>query len=235
MHVERTDAAGLHDEDHFALRLLHDRGDRDRPHRGEAGTAGDENDAACMALPEKGAAIRSRQLDAVPGADFLAERRGYQPVRNLSDVKVQHVIVGGAFQRKSRAVGPRRKALKLQLAILAGKIIERLRQFDVDAHHVGRELDGLRHFRRQRHRFGSGLDRNLEIGNDPGLAGMDHVVAAAVAAEHLAVDQAHAAGAADSGAAIVRKIDAVHQCPIEQKLAAIRQKRLVVDRDFANL
>jgi hypothetical protein len=64
---------------------------------------------------------------------------------------------------------------------------------------------------------------------------MDHVVAAAVAAEHLAVDQAHAAGAADSGAAIVRKIDAVHQRPVEQKLAAIRQKRLVVDRDFANL
>ena len=115
------------------------------------------------------------------------------------------------------------------------KVVERLRQFDVDAHHVGRELNGLRHFRRQRHRLGSGLDRNLEIGDDSGLAGMDHVVAAAVAAEHLAVDQAHAAGAADSGAAIVRKIDAVHQRPIEQQLAAIRQKRLVVDRDFANL
>jgi hypothetical protein len=39
---------------------------------------------------------------------------------------------------------------------------------------------------------------------------MDHVVAAAVAAEYLAVDEAHAAGAADSGAAIVRQIDAVY-------------------------
>jgi hypothetical protein len=64
---------------------------------------------------------------------------------------------------------------------------------------------------------------------------MDHVVAAAVAAEHLTIDEAYAAGAADSGAAIVRKIDAVHQRPIEQQLAAIRQKRLVVDRDSANL
>ena len=56
-----------------------------------------------------------------------------------------------------------------------------------------------------------------------------------VAAEYLAVDEAHAAGAANSGAAIVRKIDAVHQRPVEQQLAAIRQKRLVVDRDLANL
>ncbi len=111
--------------------------------------------------------------------------------------------------------------LKLQFAILTGKIIERLRQFDVDAHHVGRELNGLNHFGRQRHRFGRGLDRNLEIGDDPGLAGVDHVVAAAVAAEHRAVDKAHTAGAADSGAAIVRKINAVHQCPVEQQLAAI--------------
>ena len=235
MHVERADAAGLHDEDHFALRLLHDRGNRDRPHRGETSAAGDEHDAPRMALPEKGTAVRSRQLDAVPGADFVAERRGYLPVRNLSDVKVQQVIVRSAFQRKGRAVGPCRESLKLQLAILAGKVVERLRQFDVDAHHVGRELNGLRHFRRQRDRLGSGLNCNIEIGDDSGLAGMDHVVAAAVAAEHRAVDQAHAAGAADSGAAIVRKIDTVHQRPIEQKLAAIRQKRLVVDRDFANL
>jgi hypothetical protein len=164
------------------------------------------------------------QLDAMPGADFLAERRRNLSVRDLSDMKVQHVIVGSAFQRKGRAVGPCRESLKLQLAILAGKVVERLRQFDVDAHHVGRELIGLRHFRRQRHRLGSGLDRNLQIGDDPGLAGMDHVVAPALAAEHLALDQAHAAGAADSGAAIVRKIDAVHQRPIEQKLAAIRRE-----------
>ena len=188
-----------------------------------------------MFFPEKGAAIRPHQLEAVPGADFTAERRGYQSVRDLADVKVQQVVVRRAFQRIGRAVRPCRKSLKLQLAILAGKVVERLRQFDVDAHHVGRELNGLRHFRRQRDRLGSGLDRNLEIGDDSGLAGMDHVVAAAVAAEHRAADQAHAAGAADSGAAIVRKIDAVHQRPVEQKLAAIRQKRLVVDRDFANL
>jgi hypothetical protein len=64
---------------------------------------------------------------------------------------------------------------------------------------------------------------------------MDHVVAPALAAEHLTIDQAHAAGAADSGAAIVRKIDAVHQRPIEQKLTAIREKGLVVDRDSAEL
>jgi hypothetical protein len=32
----------------------------------------------------------------------------------------------------------------------------------------------------------------------------------------------------------MREIDAAHQRPIEQKLAAVRQKRLIVDRDFAN-
>src|SRR5512147_879291 len=144
-----------------------------------------------MALPEKGAAVRSRQLDAVPGADFAAERRGYQPVRDLPDVKVQQVIVRRAFQRKGRAVGPCRESLKLQLAILAGKVVERLRQFDVDAHHIGRELNGLRHFRRQRDRLWSGLDRNLQIGDDASLAGMDHVVATAVAAEYLTIDEAH--------------------------------------------
>ncbi len=188
-----------------------------------------------MILPEKRAAVRPGQLDAVPRADFLAERRRNQPVLHFADVKVQQVIVRRAFHRKGRAVGAWRHPLELQLAILAGKIIERLRQFDVDAHHVGRERDDLRHFRRQRHRLGRGLDRDRQIGNDSGLTGMDHVVAAAVAAVHLAVDQAHAAGAADTGAAIMRKIDAVHQRPIEQKLAAVRQKRLVVDRDFANL
>ena len=72
-------------------------------------------------VPEKGAAKRSHQLDAVPGTDFLAERRGNQSVGHLADVKVQQVIVGRAFQRKGRAVGPCRKSLKLQLAILAGK------------------------------------------------------------------------------------------------------------------
>src|SRR6185503_14904709 len=107
-----------------------------------AGAAGDENDAPRMALPEKGAAVRSGQLDAVPGADFLAERRRNLSVRDLSDMKVQHVIVGGAFQRKGRAVGPCRESLKLQLAILARKVVERLRQLDVDAYHVGRELIG---------------------------------------------------------------------------------------------
>src|SRR5262245_32016361 len=64
---------------------------------------------------------------------------------------------------------------------------------------------------------------------------MNYFVAPAVAAEHLAVDELHAAGAANSGAAIMRKIDAVHQRPIEQELAAIRQKRFVVNIDLANL
>jgi hypothetical protein len=64
---------------------------------------------------------------------------------------------------------------------------------------------------------------------------VDHVVAAAVAAEHWPSTRRTRQAPQNSGAAIVRKIDAVHQRPIEQKLAAIRQKRLVVDRDFANL
>ena len=66
------------------------------------------------------------------------------------------------FQRIGRAVGPCRESLKLQLAILAGKVVERFRQLDIDTDHVWRELNGLRHFRRKRHRLWCGLDRNLE-------------------------------------------------------------------------
>jgi hypothetical protein len=118
-------------------------------------------------------------------------------------VKVQHAIVRAAFQRIGRAVGSCRKSLKLQLAVLTGKELQRFRHFHVYADHVGRELNGLRHARRQRGRLGGRLDRNLEIGDDPRLAGMDHVVATRLATEHRAVDEAHLTGAANSGAAIV--------------------------------
>jgi len=182
-----------------------------------------------MAGSEEGAAERSRQLDTVPGANIAAERRRHQAVGDLSNVKVQHAIVRAAFQRIGRAVGSCRKSLKLQLAILTGKELQRFRHFDVDADHVGRELNGLRHARRQGGRLGRRLDRNLEIGDDPRLAGMDHVVAPRLATEHRAVDEAHFTGAADSGAAIVRKVDAIHQRPVEQQVAAIGEKRLVVD------
>ena len=187
-----------------------------------------------MAGPEEGAAKRSRQLDTVPGADIAAQRRRHQAVGHLSDVKVQHAIVRAAFQRIGRAVGSCRKSLKLQLAILTGKVpaISAIRRRRRPRR---RELNGLRHARRQGGRLGRRLDRNLEIGDDPRLAGMDHVVAPRLAAEHRAVDQAHFTGAADAGAAIVRKVDAIHQRPVEQQVAAIGEKRLVVDGYLAYL
>jgi len=46
-----------------------------------------------------------------------------------------------------------------------------------------------------------------------------------VAAKHLAIDQAHPAGAANPGPAIMRQLDAVHDRAVEQELADIgRQK-----------
>ena len=64
---------------------------------------------------------------------------------------------------------------------------------------------------------------------------MDHVVARGLAAEHLAFDKANTTAAANPGTAIVRQFDAVHQCPVEQQLAAIGQERLVVHRYLADL
>src|SRR3982750_124066 len=52
----------IRSEAHFPLRLLHDRGDRHRPHRREAGAAGDEHETSRMVLPEKGATIRPDQI-----------------------------------------------------------------------------------------------------------------------------------------------------------------------------
>src|SRR5262245_18530741 len=63
---------------------------------------------------------------------------------------------------------------------------------------------------------------------------MDHVVAGLVAAEHPALDQPHAAGAAHPGAAIMRQLDAVQQRPIQQEIAGIGEIALVVEHDLAD-
>src|SRR6185312_2131576 len=83
--------------------------------------------------------------------------------------------------------------------------------------------------------LGNVLGRDLKVGDDPRLAGMDHVVARRLAAEHLAFDETNTTGAANPGAAVVRKLDAIHQRPIEQQLATIGQEWLVVHRHLANL
>ena len=84
-------------------------------------------------------------LDAVPDADIPAQRGGYRAVGKLSDVKVQHAVVGAALQRIGRAVASRRKTPKLQLAILAGKVAKRFRQLDVDTDDVGGETNDAGH------------------------------------------------------------------------------------------
>ena len=56
MHIKRLKSSRRDDEYDFPLRPLHDRRDRDRPHRRETGAAGDEHQAAGMPWPQKRAA-----------------------------------------------------------------------------------------------------------------------------------------------------------------------------------
>ncbi len=116
----------------------------------------------------------------------------------------------------------------MHLAILTGQIAKRLRQLDVDTDNVGRQANDIRHTRRHADLIGDGFGHDVKIGDDPRLAGVDHVVAVLLAAKHLAVDEAHLASAANPASAVMGQLNAIHQCRVEQQVAAIRQKGLVV-------
>jgi hypothetical protein len=149
-------------------------------------------------------------------------------------VKVQQVIVAAAFQRIGRAIGTRRIAAELQLAELARQEGELLRYLDRDPDNIGRQPHDAGNLARQRERIGHILGDDRDVGDDARLAGMDHVVARLMAAEHPALDQAHAAGTAHPSAAIMRQLDAVHQRPVQQQLAGIGEIVLVVEHDLAD-
>ena len=166
-------------------------------------------------------------------ADGFAERGGHRAVGQRSNVKMQHTRTWSAHQRIGRAVAARGVPTKLHVAILAGQIIERLLQLQRDADDVRREPRHVDELRRHRDRIGDGFGDDLEIRDDPRLAGMDHVAAIIVAAEHLALDQANTAGAANPGPAIMRQLDAVHDRAVEQHVADIGGEALVVDGDYA--
>jgi hypothetical protein len=69
------------------------------------------------------------------------------------------------------------------------------------------------------------------IAGDPALTGMSDARLGAFAAKHFAGYEAHAAGAAMTGAAVMRQVDAVAQRSVEQQLAVARQKAVTIDRN----
>ena len=148
---------------------------------------------------------------------------------------MQQAMVGMAVQWIARAVRPWRKSAELHLAELARKMTQRFWQLDLDADDIGREAHDIGHLTGHRDRFGHGLGDNGDVGDDPRLTGMDHVVTWLLPAKHLALDETDAAGAANPGAAVMRQFDAIEQRPVEQQVTAIRQIRLVVDRHLADL
>jgi hypothetical protein len=170
----------------------------------------------------------------VTAADVAAECGGNLAVGDPTDVEVQHAIVAAPFQRIGRTVGARRKAAESQLAELAGQERKRLRHVDPDADNVRREPHDVADAARQRGGIRHIFGQDGDVGDDARLAGMDHVVARLMAAEHPALDQAHAAGAAHPGAAIMRQLDAVHQRPVQQQVAGIGEIVLVVEHDLAD-
>src|SRR6266576_957795 len=217
VHVQRLQLSRRDHEYQLPLRPFQDRGNRDRPHRRETGAAGDKHNAAGMISPEKGAAIRSRYLDAMPDADISAELRGYNTVGEPPDVEIQQAIVSAPFQRIGRAVGSRRKSAILHLAKLTGKIMKRFRQLDGYAENIGSQTNDVGDLTGHRDLVRNGFGHDLDVGDNSRLAGVDHVVALLVAAKDPALNEAHAAGAANPGAAVMRQVNTTGQRPVEQQ------------------
>ena len=147
----------------------------------------------------------------------------------------QTIVAVTAFQRIGRAVTPGGETTKLHIAVLARQVAKRPRQFHVDADNV----------RRQRTRFTTRadietsararLDGEFEVGDDPSLAGIDHIAAGFGASKNLAFDQADPARSANAGAAVMRKPYAIQHRAIEQQVAAIRVKCFLVQGHPANV
>ena len=113
--------------------------------------------------------------------------------------------------------------------------MKRLLHLHAGAEDVGREPRKMDELSLHRDRIGHRFGDDFEIRDDPRLAGMDHVAARIVAAKHLALDQADAAGAANAGPAIMRQLDAVHHRAVEQEVADIGDEALLVDGHLASL
>src|ERR1700733_4035082 len=151
------------------------------------------------------------------------------------DVKVQPAIVRGALKWIGRTIASLREAAELQFAILARQMPEWLLELKTDADNIGREPDQIGHACGYRNRIRRGLGDDFKIRDDPRLTGVDHAAALIDAAEHLAVQKTHPAGPANAAAAIVGQFDAAHQRAVEQQIAAIHKKRLVVEGHLADL
>src|ERR1700733_2964499 len=156
-------------------------------------------------------------------------------MRQAADMKMQPAIVRGTLERIGRAIAPLRKTAELQFAILARQMPEWLRELKADADDVGREPDQFGYARRYRNRFRGRLGDHLEIRPHPCLAGVDHVAALIGAAEYLAVHKTYPAGPANAAAAVIGQLDATRQGAVEQEIAAIHKKRLVVEVHLADL
>src|SRR5580693_1991760 len=167
--------------------------------------------------------------------DLVTQRGRDQAARQAPNVKIQKALIGAALQGKGRAVISRREAAELHPAILAGKVAKRPRQFEANPNHVRRQANQIRHARRHRNLIRHRFNHELEIRDDPRLAGVDHVAALFGAAEDLAVDEAYPAGAANAASAVMRKLNAVHDRAVEQQITAISVERLLVQGHLANL
>src|SRR5579872_3920959 len=93
VHVKRLQLPCCGNENQFSLGPLHDRRNRNRPHRRETRAAGDKDDAAGMIWPEKGAAERSGNSDTVSDLDGPPQFGRYQTPRESSDVKMHNASV----------------------------------------------------------------------------------------------------------------------------------------------
>src|SRR5271167_3002045 len=156
-------------------------------------------------------------------------------MRQAADVKMQPAIVRTALERVGRAIASLRETAELQFAILARQMPESPLELKADADNVGREPDQFGHARRYRNRIWRRLGDHLEVRDDPRLAGVDHVAVLIDTAEYLALHKTYPAGPANAAAAVIGQLDATRQGAVEQEIAAIHEKRLVVEGHLANL
>src|ERR1700735_1782646 len=93
----------------------------------------------------------------------------------LSDVEANQVGVGGPLERQRWTIVARGITAKLHRQVLAGQVFKRRRALDADLDNVASNVNELNDAPGTLHHFGDLFNDDGEVGDHPGLAGVDDV------------------------------------------------------------
>ncbi len=144
------------------------------PYRREAGTAGSEDKAPGFPLAEKSAAKGPLDSNGVSCTNFPSDLAGNLTAFMAADLERNASPARPPVERTRRTVAARRKSAELEVEILPRQMPQAPFWLDGHFHNIGRQTPKRADMPIRKRDFGSFLRLDVQIGQDAGLAGMNH-------------------------------------------------------------